>query len=70
MYHIKGFYPEQDVELLFGKGVKANYFNDDALGNTLNKLYVASPPKSLFCHGPQGTTFKRGVVRSTSLIFI
>jgi len=45
LYRVKDFYLEQDVELLFGKGVAANHFNDDALGNTLDKIYLAGPKK-------------------------
>jgi len=45
LYRVKDFYLEQDVELLFGKGVKADHFNDDALGNTLDKIYAAGPKK-------------------------
>lgn len=45
LYRVKNFYLEQDVELLFGKGVKADYFNDDALGSTLDKIYAANPKK-------------------------
>jgi len=45
LYRVKNFYLEQDVELLFGKGVKANHFNDDALGSTLDKIYAAGPKK-------------------------
>jgi transposase len=45
LYRVRDFYREQDVELLFGKGVKANYFNDDALGNTLDKIYASGPKK-------------------------
>jgi len=45
LYRVKDFYVDQDVELLFGPGVKPNNFNDDALGNTLDKIYAAGPKK-------------------------
>ena len=45
LYRIKEFYREQDVELLFGPGIKYDYFNDDALGKTLDKIYQAGPKK-------------------------
>ena len=45
LYRIKGFYREQDVELLFGPGIVFDYFNDDALGKTLDKIYKAGPKK-------------------------
>ena len=35
------------MELLFGPGIEPNHFNDDALGNTLDKIYVAGP-KTVF----------------------
>jgi transposase len=38
LYKVSEFYETQDVELLFGSGVKAEYFNDDALGRTLDRL--------------------------------
>jgi transposase len=38
LYKVSEFYEKQDVELLFGPGVKAECFNDDALGRTLDRL--------------------------------
>lgn len=40
---VQEFYQKQDVEVLFGKGVTAADFNDDALGRTLDRLYEADP---------------------------
>jgi transposase len=45
LYQVKSFYHEQDVELLFGDGVVADDFNDDALARALDKLYEATPWK-------------------------
>ena len=45
LYQVEEFYQEQDVELLFGKGVTANNFNDDVLGYTLDKISAANPKK-------------------------
>ncbi len=45
LYHVEKFYLEQDVELLFGQGVKANNFNDDALGKVLDKINDAGSKK-------------------------
>lgn len=45
LYHVKEFYRDQDVELLFGNGVVADDLNDDALARSLDKLYEAIPWK-------------------------
>ncbi|MCL6441909.1 MAG: IS1634 family transposase [Alicyclobacillus sp.] len=45
LYQVRGFYQDQDVELLFGQGVTADALNDDALARALDKLYEASPWK-------------------------
>jgi len=43
--HVRRFYRDQDVELLFGQGVTADDFNDDGLARALDKLYEAVPWK-------------------------
>ncbi len=45
LYRVEDFYREQDTELLFGPGVEADCFNDDALGKTLDRIYRAGPKK-------------------------
>lgn len=45
LYKVNKFFEKQDVELLFGAGVHANQFNDDALGRALDYLYEAVPWK-------------------------
>ncbi len=45
LYLVEEFYQEQDVELLFGPGIEAKNFNDDALGRTLDKIYLAGAKK-------------------------
>jgi transposase len=44
---VKEFYRKQDVEVLFGQGVTADDFNDDALGRTLDRLHDADPKSIL-----------------------
>ncbi len=46
LYLVEEFYQEQDVELLFGPGIAAESFNDDALGRTLDKIYLAGAKKT------------------------
>ncbi len=46
LYLVEEFYQEHDVELLFGPEVRAEYFNDDALGRTLDKIYLAGAKKT------------------------
>ena len=41
------FYESQDTEVLFGAGVTASDFNDDALGRTLDRLFEAGPKQLL-----------------------
>jgi len=45
LYHIHHFFEEQDVELLFGKGVKAADLNEYSIGRALDALYEATPWK-------------------------
>ncbi len=45
LYRVEEFYREQDLELLFDSCVEADYFNDDALGKTLDRIYKAGPKK-------------------------
>jgi transposase len=45
--HVEHFYDTQDTEVLFGKGITAQDFNDDALGRTLDRLYDAGPKQIL-----------------------
>lgn len=45
LYKINEFYETQDVEQLFGAGIIADHFNDDALGRALDYLYKAVPWK-------------------------
>lgn len=49
LYMTEKFYHDKPVELLIGKGLKAEHFNDDALGRTLDALYEFGTTK-LFCH--------------------
>lgn len=49
LYKIEKYYREQDLELLFGPGITADDFNDDVLGRTLDKVYIANP-KKVFCN--------------------
>jgi transposase len=39
IYMTPNFFEEKPVEALFGEGVKADYFNDDALGRTLDEAF-------------------------------
>ncbi len=39
IYLTPNFFKNLPVELLFGKGIKAEHFNDDALGRTLDAIY-------------------------------
>ena len=45
LYQVEDFFKEQDTELIFGKGVTANNFNDDVLPYTLDKISAANPKK-------------------------
>lgn len=42
MYKVIEFFKTMDVEALFGPCIKAEDFNDDALGRTLDRLYEAN----------------------------
>lgn len=41
LYRIASLYEGMDTELLFGPGVKAEYLNDDAIGQALDRIYEA-----------------------------
>ncbi len=43
LYRVEEFYRELDLGVLFGEGVSADAFNDDALGRSLSKLAAAHP---------------------------
>ena len=43
LYLFPEFLGTKPVELLIGKGLKAEWFNDDVIGRTLEKLYRAGP---------------------------
>ena len=40
LYLFPEFMETKPVEILIGQGLKAEYFNDDTLGRTLDKLYT------------------------------
>jgi hypothetical protein len=39
LYRVEDFIAEQDTELLFGARVDSRRFNDDALGNALDRIH-------------------------------
>jgi transposase len=39
LYHVEEFLKTQDIELLLGRDIPAEAFNDDALGRTLDKIH-------------------------------
>ena len=41
LWRVEEFYEDEDVEMLFGPGVRGEDFNDDALGRALDKLHEA-----------------------------
>ena len=43
LYRVQKYFAEQDMELLFGSGIEADAFNDDALGRALDKVAEANP---------------------------
>ncbi len=43
LYQVEAFYETLDGELMFGPGVHASDFNDDALGRALLKFHAAHP---------------------------
>ena len=45
LYRVEELYEDHDVPLLFGAGVRAEDFNDDALGRALDKLTAAGAAK-------------------------
>ena len=47
LYKIQQFYAGKDVEKFFGPKIKAEHFNDDALGRILDAFYEANP-KDIF----------------------
>ena len=47
LYRAEEFFNDKDVENLFGKGVIADEFNDDALGMTLDRFFEAGGNKVL-----------------------
>ena len=47
LYKMVEFYQEFDCEVLFGAGVRAEDFTDDAFGRALLKFLAADPPKVL-----------------------
>lgn len=59
LYKVEGFYAEQDVELLFGAGVTASDFNDDALARALDALAQAEP-RELFNQIALGAIVREG----------
>jgi len=44
-YRVERFYEGHNLKRLFGPGVRAGDFNDDALGRALNKLVVVDPKR-------------------------
>ena len=44
-YKYETFFEDTDTELIFGKGVHASDFTDDALGNTLDRIHAYGPRK-------------------------
>ena len=45
LYQLEEFFKEQDRELLFGKVISPEAFNDDHVGRTLDKIYEAGTQK-------------------------
>jgi len=43
LYRVEEFYREMNLNVLFGEGITADAFNDDALGRALTKLAKAHP---------------------------
>jgi transposase len=48
LYMSEAFFRDKPVEILIGKGLKAEYFNDDALGRTLDERHQYGTT-TLFC---------------------
>jgi transposase len=47
LYRLEAFFAQQDTELLLGKAVPAEAFNDDTVGRTLERLYETGTMKVL-----------------------
>jgi transposase len=47
LYRLADFFEELDTELLLGKGIKADDFNDTNVGRTMDRIYEASTMKIL-----------------------
>lgn len=45
LYHLSKFFEKQDTELLLGRQVEPNYFNDDSVGRVLDSLYESGTCK-------------------------
>jgi transposase len=45
LYKMESYMDQKDVQKLFGDGIQARHFNDDALGRALDKLYETGPAK-------------------------
>jgi len=45
LYQMETYMEPKDTEKMFGEGVQASHFNDDALGRALDKVYEAGPAK-------------------------
>jgi transposase len=43
LYLFPEFMETKPIEIIIGKDLKKDYFNDDCLGRTLDKLYIAGP---------------------------
>jgi len=41
LWRVQEYFEDEDLEVLFGPGVRSDDFNDDALGRALDKLYAA-----------------------------
>jgi Domain of unknown function (DUF4277) len=47
LYRLEDFFAQQDTELLLGKAVPAEAFNDDTVGRILDRLYETGTMKVL-----------------------
>ncbi len=59
LYKVEEFYAEQDMEVLFGAGIEASDFNDDALARALDALAQADP-KAVFTQLTLGAVVAEG----------
>jgi len=64
LYHVEAFYAGQDVALLFGPGVQAGDFNDDALARALDALAEANP-SALFSQIALNAVLRDGIAVRT-----